>query len=315
VREKLGDTGSLTTIAEHLRAIHTERQAGAGPVLPDPLVQKLVEGASGFWRDLTEAADQIVAEVRAAAAADIEAAQLSRDEAVELAARARDELGVRRATLDTLERHLADSTARLERTETELAAARAAQEAAERQTRVHRDARDAHERELVAARMESERQGVRWQEERVAHDAGVEALERTASEAQIAHQNERDELTTRLEQREARCVDMSTALARVEEQAAALGIALEERTSERSVARDEATSLRTRLQAATETHEVLGAKLAAAARETETAALLEQLVADDRTGRVLALLESIDARFSEAQDGNRRRKGAPRKGS
>lgn len=36
VREKLGDTSSLTTIAGRSRAIELERQEGTGPALPSP---------------------------------------------------------------------------------------------------------------------------------------------------------------------------------------------------------------------------------------------------------------------------------------
>ena len=89
VRERLGDTGSLTTIAEHLRAIHAERQEGPGPAVPDAIARKLLDGASSFWRDLTEAADQIVADVRQSAASEVAAALAERDDAREQAARAR----------------------------------------------------------------------------------------------------------------------------------------------------------------------------------------------------------------------------------
>ena len=310
VREKLGDTGSLTTIAEHLRAIHLERQEGPGPALPDPLVRKLVEGASGFWRDLSDAADQIVEGVRQSAAADIAAARAERDEALEQTTRAREELGARRATLDTLERHLAETAARLERTEAELATSRAEQDAAEERARIQRDERNALERDLQAERKGFAEREAQRRDERAVLDDRVEVLLHSLDDARAAHEKERDEMTSRASEHERRGAEIATALARAEERGVSLQKALEERTSERDDVRGEVRALRARLQAVTEERDVLEAEQAASARETRMAALLEQLVADDRTGRVLALLESIDARVNGADvEGHVRQEG------
>ena len=314
VREKLGDTGSLTTIAEHLRAIHLERQDGPGPPLPDPLARKLLEGASSFWRDLSEAADQVVEEIREAATADVAAAHAKRDEAFEQVARAEEELGARRATLDALERHLAQTTTRLERTEAELAASLSAQDAAEERARVRRDERDVLERDLAAAQEEFARRQSQWQNERTTLEARTHALQRTLEDAHATRERERDDLGSRISELETRRAEMATALARAEERGVSLTNALEVRSSECDDARAEVKALRTRLQAALEERDTLSAERAASAREAETATLLERLVDDDRTGRVLALLESIDARVGKADTDNHVRQRGERDG-
>lgn len=102
-------------------------------------------------------------------------------------------------------------------------------------------------------------------------------------------------------EREAERAETASALARAEERVRLLDGVLEGRVRERDRPRDDAKALRERLQSVTEARDALETERAASARDSETTALLERLVADERTGRVLALLESIHARVKEVR--------------
>ena len=82
VRHALGDRGSLTTIARHLRAIRAREDeqrvisgSGSGPALPDPVVQGLILGAQKHWDALNDAAESIIDQEQARAAERVEAAR------------------------------------------------------------------------------------------------------------------------------------------------------------------------------------------------------------------------------------------------
>ena len=154
--------------------------------------------------------------------------------------------------------------------------------------------------------LQAEREGLagreaQWRDERTALDSRLEALQRSLDDARATHETERDESTARASEHETRRVEIATALARAEERGVSLEKALEERSSERDDIRGEVNALRDRLQAVTEKRDELEAEQAASARDAQMAVLLEQLVADDRTGRVLTLLESIDARCERSR--------------
>jgi hypothetical protein len=71
IRAQLG-AGSLTTIANHVKALERQRQLDTlppdsdRPPLPDPVVQAFYQGAETTWAQLLEAADEVIAEARAA---------------------------------------------------------------------------------------------------------------------------------------------------------------------------------------------------------------------------------------------------------
>ena len=96
VRHALGDRGSLTTLATHLRTIRAREDeqrilAGAalGPALPDPVIQGLMLGARKHWDELNDAADAIVDQARTEAAGRVQAARDAAQAATTEAAAAR----------------------------------------------------------------------------------------------------------------------------------------------------------------------------------------------------------------------------------
>ena len=98
VRHALGDRGSLTTIAQHIREVRArEEEDGAmtgtshGPALPDPVVQGLLLGAQRHWTALNDAAQAIVEQAQARATEEVEAAQGAERDARAEAASARGE--------------------------------------------------------------------------------------------------------------------------------------------------------------------------------------------------------------------------------
>ncbi len=233
VREKLGDTGSLTTIAGHLRAIELERADGPGPALPDALVRGLVDGAAELWRDIAAAADAQVDAIDASAAAKVAAMRLERDEAVARAADARHELGTSRAMVASLERHVGESSARADRLETRVAEAQSAVRAADTEASDRREERAAlaHELELSRTREEAER---------AAFDARLAATAARIDELQAAlgaEQTRRAEETRaqglRADEHAARAAELATSLARSEERLAA-AVARAEQSNERA---------------------------------------------------------------------------------
>ena len=98
VRHALGDRGSLTTIAQHIREVRArEEEEGIltgkahGPALPDPVLQGLLLGAQRHWTALNEAAEAIVEQAQVRATEDVEAARKAECDAKAEAVAARDE--------------------------------------------------------------------------------------------------------------------------------------------------------------------------------------------------------------------------------
>ncbi len=107
IRERLGNTGSLKTIADHVRAIRTERWESPGPALPDSLLQSLVAGAGELWQELADAADAHIEANNAQCREQIAAMQVERDEATQATAAMRDALSAHQAHIVTLEKQQA----------------------------------------------------------------------------------------------------------------------------------------------------------------------------------------------------------------
>ena len=299
VREKLGHTGSLTTIAEHLRAIEADRAQGPGPVLPDALVRGLLGGASALWRDLAEAADALVDDARRSAAAGIAAMRTERDAALERAARASDELGANRATIHSLERHLAETSARVARLDGELDEARAATRSAEADGRERGDERDALDRELVALRAETDAERRAATEARADHAARAAELHAALDVERAARDKERLAGETRLAEHKAALSEAMTASARATDRGDLLDTRFRERTAERDAARAELSELETRTQDL-----VVERETRAATHDAHVTALLERLVADERSSQVLDLLETLGRRMGTMTHGS-----------
>ena len=233
VREKLGDTGSLTTIAGHLRAIELDRADGPGPALPDALVRGLVAGAAELWRDVAAAADAQVETINASAAAKVTAAEAERGEAVAKAADARHELGASRAMIASLERQVGEASARADRLETRLDEAQSAVRAADTDASGRREERDAleHELELTRARAEAERAALDAQRAGLA--ARIDELQAALETEQRLRAEETRALGQRADAHAARAAELATSLARSEERLAAAA-ARAEQASERA---------------------------------------------------------------------------------
>ena len=114
VRHALGDRGSLTTIAQHIRVVRArDEEAGVltgtahGAALPDPVVQGLLLGAQRHWSALNDAAEAIVAQAQARATEEVEAAQGAERNA-------KAEAAVARAEQEQTARALRETQAELE---------------------------------------------------------------------------------------------------------------------------------------------------------------------------------------------------------
>ena len=90
VRRALGDRGSLTTLAAHLRSVrkqeaeqNAEDEARPRLALPDALAEGLVRGAERHWAELNDAAQAIVAQAQAQAQERVTAAYEAEDKARE----------------------------------------------------------------------------------------------------------------------------------------------------------------------------------------------------------------------------------------
>lgn len=116
IRAHLGNTGSLKTIADHVRVLKSERWQAPGLALPDPLMQSLVTGAEAFWSELAEAADAHIEANNAQCNSQLDAMRAERDEAQNKEASMRDALSACKAHIATLESQLGESTDRLKTT-------------------------------------------------------------------------------------------------------------------------------------------------------------------------------------------------------
>jgi len=110
IREHLGDTGSLKTIAGHVRAIQADRWERAGPALPDPLVQQLLKGAAEYWADLSGAADDQIEDIKTQTSTAIKTMEKDVFAARQAERQALDQLAAHKQTVRSLERHLAEKT-------------------------------------------------------------------------------------------------------------------------------------------------------------------------------------------------------------
>lgn len=77
VRKALGDTGSLTTIGAHLRALRKERAEVQGPPrqVPSELTQTLEQSVTSLWTRAQELARADIDAIRQAAQERVEAAE------------------------------------------------------------------------------------------------------------------------------------------------------------------------------------------------------------------------------------------------
>ena len=82
VRHALGDRGSLTTLATHLRAVRAREDeqrilagTATGPPIPDSVTEGLMHGARKHWDALNDAGEAIIDQVRTEAAAQVRAAR------------------------------------------------------------------------------------------------------------------------------------------------------------------------------------------------------------------------------------------------
>lgn len=245
VREALGERGSLTTIAAHVRKIRARDDAQhatsgpvSGPALPDPVVEGLMRGAQKHWSALNDAAEAIVEQAQARAAERVQAARdAERD--------ARTEADAARAERDTAD------AARAER-ESELEALRAE----------HATLTEAHRACGVALELSLERQrGTESLAEERRHtiDSTIAALERARTErddARAALERARAEakaremeLADQLAAVEAERRDAAQAVARTREQLSHAATALEQRTEERDAMQRALEETRTALEA------------------------------------------------------------------
>jgi len=113
IREKLG-RGSLSTIAEHKRAVEAQRAEGPIEALPDPIAKGLLKGAQAFWQELIEAAEAEIASVKAEHDEQLFEANSALKQAREEVASAKDALGSSQARVAELESELSKRDAALE---------------------------------------------------------------------------------------------------------------------------------------------------------------------------------------------------------
>ena len=206
--------------------------------------------------------------------------------------------GAGRATIHSLERHLAETSARVERLGSELDEARAATRAADDESRNRREERDALDRDLVALRAEHEAERRAATEARAEQATHAADLQAALGVEKTARGEERHAAEARFAEHEAALSEARTTSARAADRAASLDARLAERTSERDAARADLSELKAR------THELVVERDARAAdRDAHVTALLERLVADERSDRVLSLLESLERRTEVAARG------------
>ena len=113
VRHALGDRGSLTTLAVHLRAVRKQEAEQAADdesrprlAIPDALAEGLVRGAERHWAELNDAAQAIVAQAQARAEERVAAASEAEHQAKAAEEGARAAQARTAATLTETERAL-----------------------------------------------------------------------------------------------------------------------------------------------------------------------------------------------------------------
>jgi len=314
LRERLGNTGSLTTIAEHLRRIQTQLTETPGPALPDPMVSMLLKGASSYWRELAEAADASVELVRQEAAAEVSVAHGERDAAYDLAARSADELGAAHAALHRQEVQARDDVAELQRLTGERDAADVASASAQASADLQRAERQACERELASLgdTLAAERADARTHQRELL--ARANRLETALEAARVRHETLQQSLTIQLDERNVALSTQQTARALSEERAEHLESRIASSDSDLAQAHRQLSTLRARLAELIAERDALATErdtLTTQNRVTERRALdheahanalLERLADDARPDRVLALLESLNARLTDRED-------------
>jgi len=240
VREKLGDTGSLTTIAGHLRALEIDRADGPGVLLPDALVRGLVAGAAELWQDVTAAADAQVDAIHESATAKVAAMRVECGQATAKAALASHELGTARATIDSLEDRLKRSTARVERLEGQLDEARAATRVADETANTRREERDALDHELDLTRTRARADQATADRQQTEQQERLGALQAVVEQERTLRADRTRALEASVDEQARRADDLGTRLARSEERLAA-AVSLADRNEQR-VVRSEAAA-------------------------------------------------------------------------
>lgn len=107
VREMLG-SGSNTTLSNHLRHWHSQRQGEDEPVLPPSLPEALLPALETFWQLAVEHAREVFSEERAAALAQVAAAQEAQTKAEAKTDRLAGERDQLQSELDRTTRQLAE---------------------------------------------------------------------------------------------------------------------------------------------------------------------------------------------------------------
>jgi len=245
VREKLGDTGSLTTIAGHLRALQIDRANGPDTLLPDALVRGLVAGAGELWQDVTAAADAQVEAINASATAKVTAMRVEAEEAVAKAALASHELGAARAVIGSLEDQLKRSNARVERLEGQLDEMRAATRTADEAANRRREERDTLEHELDLTRTRARAEQAIADRRQTGQQERIDALQALVEQERTQRADETRALGASVDEQALRANELGIRLARSEERLAAAE-SLAERNEQRAVRSETAAGHGTR---------------------------------------------------------------------
>ena len=293
IREKLG-RGSLSTIAEHKRAVEAERAEGPTEALPDPIAKGLLKGAQAFWQELIEAAEAEIASVKDQHNEQLAETDTALEQAREEVASAKDELGSTQALVAELEQALTERDAALE-------VADATRQGLEQDLARLKDAHAARgtERDELKAELTQSRQatteavaeGARLGE-RLEYLAAEHAADKAAFTESVAGlESECNALRDALERERAALRTAEDACARVNEQAQSreqewqrLAASLQERDAELRTLAERHAALKAEVKA-----ERRGHKEALAAHEHELQA-------------VQAALDAAEARLSRYAD-------------
>lgn len=293
IREKLG-RGSLSTIAEHKRAVEADRAEEPTEALPDPIAKGLLKGAQAFWQELIEAAEAEIASVKVQYDEQLSEANTALEQAREEIASTKDELGSSQARVAELENALSKRNAALEAAATtrqgleqDLAKLNATHAALV----AERDALKAELAQSRKATTDAMAEGARLSE-RLEHLAAEQAADKAASAATVAGlESDIAALRKDLEQERSVRRKAEDACARVNEQAQS-----REQELQRLAARLKEGD--TELQRVVERHAALKAE-AKAERKAHQEALA---ASEQRMNAAQATLEKAEARLKRYED-------------